>query len=163
MGWYDPIKRGTEELVEALQSGWEKLKRHSSPALTRYTRKRESDDDDALDWIPEEGWSLLSAEVAERGDEVLVRLEAPGMKREDFEITVERGHLIVRGEKRYEREHKDARYHLFESAYGSFQRAITLPCEVNVAAAEAEYTRGVLRVRLPKSEGRGDHRIPIRD
>ena len=161
MGWYDPIKRGTEELVDALQSGWEKLKRHSTPALTRYTRER-ADDDDPGD-LAEETWGLLSAEVSERGDEVIVRLESPGMKREDFEITVERGHLIVRGEKRYEREHKDERYHLFESAYGAFQRAITLPCEVEVDGADATYKRGVLMVKLPKAARGRDHRIPIRD
>jgi HSP20 family protein len=58
--------------------------------------------------------------------------------------------LIVRGEKRMQREREDGNYHIVECAYGSFERAIPLPAEVDANKAKADYKRGVLKVELPK-------------
>ncbi|MEN8181666.1 MAG: Hsp20/alpha crystallin family protein [Myxococcota bacterium] len=160
MAWYDSIKRGTDEFLENLAEGWDKLRRRSATALTRFTRGAAPAEEGALP-APEETWGLLSAEVSELGKEVVVRVEAPGMNREDFTLAVERGHLFVRGEKRFEHEEKGAHYHLFESAYGSFQRAIPLPCEVRVEEAEAQYKRGVLTVRMPRAAAATGRQIPI--
>jgi HSP20 family protein len=88
--------------------------------------------------------------VEELGNEIIMRLEVPGMEKEDFSITVEGNALIMSGEKRYERESRDSTYHVMERAYGSFQRSIPLPRNVDADRAQASYKNGVLSIRLPK-------------
>jgi HSP20 family protein len=110
--------------------------------------------------LPGGGWGVLAAEVSDDGDKVVVRLEAPGMAKDDFDLQVMDGYLIVRGEKRLEREETKGRYHVTECAYGHFERAIPLPDEVDTAKASASYKRGVLRVELPKDASH--RRAPIK-
>jgi HSP20 family protein len=75
------------------------------------------------------------------------------MERDDFDLQVLDDYLVVRGEKQLERERTEGQYHVTECAYGSFERAIPLPGEVETGKARARYTRGVLRVELPKTAG----------
>ena len=81
---------------------------------------------------------------------MLVRIELPGMDKDDCQITIEGNTLHLSGEKRFERETSDSTYHVMERAYGSFQRAIPLPRNVNIDKAQASFKNGVLTVRLPK-------------
>jgi HSP20 family protein len=97
---------------------------------------------------------VLAAEVFDDEDNVIVRLEAPGMNKDDFDLKVVGEHLVVRGENRIERERTQGRYHVTECAYGSFERAIPLPERVKSDKAHAKYKNGVLRVELPKAEPR---------
>lgn len=59
--------------------------------------------------------------------------------------------LVVRGDKRFEREYGSGSYQVMECAYRSFERAIPLRTEVDVGKAKATYKNGVLRVELPKT------------
>ena len=95
-------------------------------------------------------WGLLVADVMEGDDEVVVKLEVPGMRAQDLDIQVVDDMLVVRGEKYAEQEDSHGRYHILECAYGGFERAIALPAQVDEAGARAKYTHGVLRVVLPK-------------
>jgi HSP20 family protein len=79
----------------------------------------------------------------------------------DFTILVDESQLVIRGEKRVEREEKKARYHVIEAAYGSFERRIPMPCEVDPDNAHAAYERGVLTVRLPRVEHERRRQIPV--
>ena len=161
MAILEPIRRGAQEIAESLGEGWEWLRNRSAAALTRFRRSRE--DDEALPPIyREDRWSLLPSDVAELDDEVVIRIEAPGLDEKDFSITVVAGRLVVRGQKRFERERREAHYHLFESAYGAFERSFQLPCEVDSAGAEAKYRNGVLTVRLPRAGGGKRRRIHVR-
>jgi len=69
--------------------------------------------------------------------------------------------LIIRGEKRFEREQNRGNYHLMECAYGRFERAIPLPAEVDEEKARADYRRGLLRVTLPKTGHHTGRRISV--
>lgn len=159
--WIDALRKGTEEFLEVLAEGWEKLRHRSASGLTRFTRRADAP---TASGVPDadEAWGLLSAEVYDSDKEIVVRLEAPGMNHDDFQLSVERGYLVVRGEKHFEREHDGGHYHVFEAAYGSFERAIPLPGEVSASEAEADYKRGVLSVRLPKAAVGTPRRIPVR-
>lgn len=90
-----------------------------------------------------------AAEVVRDGDDALVRLELPGLDVEnDVTVEVDRGRLVVRGERRDERaEERDGRS-LREVRYGSFQRAFALPTHVTADAVSASYDAGVLQVRV---------------
>jgi HSP20 family protein len=80
-------------------------------------------------------------------DHIYVEADLPGMADEDVELTVHRGVLYIRGERKPE---PDRQYLYNGRTWGRFERAITLPDEVDAEAVQAELTRGVLRVSMPK-------------
>ena len=88
----------------------------------------------------------------EEKDDVVVKAEIPGMKKENLEINLSDSHLIIKGEKKQEEEVKKKGYYYSERSYGSFMRSIDLPNEVKSEKATANFKDGVLEVRLPKTE-----------
>jgi HSP20 family protein len=130
--------------------GWRELLHHSSEALTHFTHRKEKHADEStwLDNFPQ--WGLLAGEIEETEKEVVVRMEVPGMSREDCRIMTEGSTLCITGEKQSEREEHGSTYHMNERAYGSFQRSIPLPGYVDIDNAKASCKNGVLTVRMPK-------------
>lgn len=108
--------------------------------------------------------STLPAEVVESDSDVRIMIEIPGMDPADIELTVENNVLTVCGEKRWQKEEGTAEndYHLMERRYGRFARGFTLPSRVNAGAIDASYDKGILTVRLPKSEEAKPRRIEVR-
>ena len=145
------IGRAWENLTE----GWRELLSRSGNALTQFKRHREEETIGAGEIATFPYWSLLSGELEETAHDVLVRVEVPGMDKDDCQVTIEGNMLVLTGEKRFERETHDSTYHVMERAYGAFQRSIPLPCKVNIDNAKASCRNGVLTVRLPKE---GDDR-----
>ena len=102
-------------------------------------------------------WTDLEAtspaiEISEDKNDVLVKAELPGMKKEDLEINVEERLLTIRGEKKKEEERKGEGYFYSERSYGAFERCIEIPRDVQSDKAHATFKDGVLEVRLPKTE-----------
>ncbi len=97
------------------------------------------------DWAP-------TVDIVEQPEEFLVKAELPEMKKEDVKVTVEGGTLVIRGERKLEKEEKGRKFHRIERSYGSFMRSFTLPDNVDAAHVRAEYKDGLLSVRLPKVE-----------
>ena len=95
-------------------------------------------------------WSPL-VDITEDEKEFLLKAELPGVKREEVKVTVEDGVLMLSGERRFEKEEKDKKYHRIERAYGSFMRSFTLPEETPADKVAAEFKDGVLLVHLPKA------------
>jgi len=160
------IGRELSHAWESLSEGWRELLSRSSDALTHFTRNKEKEKIEgsalttSLANFPR--WSLLAGEVEETGKDIVVRVEVPGMDKEDCRITIEGNTLYLSGEKRFERETHDSTYHVMERAYGSFQRTIPLPRNVDIDKAEASYKNGVLTVRLPKAGvGETSKSIPV--
>jgi HSP20 family protein len=89
--------------------------------------------------------------VLEKEDKFLVKVELPGVKEEDVNVTVAGGTLTVEGEKKAESEVKKKGYYYSETSYGSFSRSITLPSTVDASKIEANYDKGVLEISLPKA------------
>lgn len=97
------------------------------------------------------GWSP-STEIVETPEELVLTAEFPGMDRKDIDISVDDGVLTLSGEKSAERKDEDKKTFLvWERSYGSFQRSFTLPRSVDTSKISAEFTQGVLKVRMPKS------------
>jgi HSP20 family protein len=159
MSTLDQLRQGLERAFETLMEGWEEFRARAAQALTRFTPKEGE--------IVLEGgkqaskWGFLAAEVAEDDNHVYVRLEAPGMSRDDFDIEIRGDFLVIRGEKAYRREESKGVYQLSECAYGSFERAITLPCAVQEEGASAVYRKGVLEITLPKAASSTGKKVPI--
>ena len=157
-----------EDMTQAwdrVVDGWGHLYRRATGALTRFTPGMRSDAAEETDRhalaTRSSGWGLLAAEVFDDDARIVVRLEAPGLKKQDIDLQVLDGYLVIRGEKRISRERTEGRYHVSECAYGHFERAILLPDDVEIGLASAEYKRGVLRVELPKSRSHRRKRIPV--
>ena len=91
-------------------------------------------------------------DVAETKDAIDVTAELPGVDDKDIELILANGLLTIRGEKKNERNERDAdkNWHVIERSYGSFSRSIALPFEPASDKVEANFDKGVLRVHLPK-------------
>jgi HSP20 family protein len=99
-----------------------------------------------------EGEALEPAvDVAESDGDVIVKMEVPGVEKDQLHLTVSDDRLTVRGEVRKEQEEKRKNYYRQEIRYGAFQRSVPLPVEVDAARASAELKSGMLKVTLPKS------------
>ena len=89
-------------------------------------------------------------DIYEDEHKIVLKLEVPGMKQEDFDIRVENNTLTVRGERKFEKEEKEENFHRIERRYGNFYRAFTVPNTVNTESVAASYDAGVLKVELQK-------------
>lgn len=109
----------------------------------------------AGNWLP-------AVDVEETAEELVLTAELPGMSHEDIELEVENNILTLRGEKsELRKEGEEKKYHLWERRFGSFQRSFTLPRTVKADDIVAEFTDGVLQVRLPKVAEAKSRRIAI--
>lgn len=103
-------------------------------------------------WMSEIGGGAIpAADVTETGNAYKVTVELPGLTEKDIELTIANDALTLKGEKREEREEKDANRYVSERSYGSFQRAFPLPREVDREKLTASFANGVLTITLPKS------------
>jgi len=93
-----------------------------------------------------------SVDIFENDNEVVIKAELPGMDAKDIEVRLENNVLILKGERRFEKEAKEENYHRVEREYGVFSRSFSLPAAVNGDKITAEYKDGILKVLLPKKE-----------
>jgi HSP20 family protein len=91
-------------------------------------------------------------DVSEDKNNFSVRVELPGLKREEIEVSLEEGALVIAGERKAETPGEGTEVHRRERYYGKFRRALTLPAEVVADKVQAAYKDGVLTVTLPKVE-----------
>ncbi|HEV9037169.1 MAG TPA: Hsp20/alpha crystallin family protein [Puia sp.] len=96
--------------------------------------------------------TIPAVNISENKERFEVSLAAPGMKKADFNIDVERNTLTISAETKAEKEEKDERYTRKEYSYSSFSRSFTLPEGVNKDKIDASYDNGVLTLSLPKTE-----------
>ena len=89
--------------------------------------------------------------VKESEKDISVTAELPGMDDKDIDISLTRESLTIKGEKKEDREEKGKNYYRMERSFGSFSRSIPLPAEIDVDKVKAEFKKGVLTVRLPKT------------
>ena len=104
-----------------------------------------------------------AAEIVKDGEDAVVRLELPGVDvAKDVTVEVDRGQLVIHGERRDERAEENAGRTLREVRYGSFRRSFKLPAHVTSDAISASYDAGVLTVRVTGAHaGAEAHRIAI--
>jgi HSP20 family protein len=109
------------------------------------------DELDRLFEAPLTAWAPV-LDVHEDKDSFSVRVELPGLKREDIEVALHDGALVISGERTSEKIHEDTEVHRQERYYGKFSRALTLPAAVSGDKVKAQYKDGILTVTLPKAE-----------
>ncbi|HUL29511.1 MAG TPA: Hsp20/alpha crystallin family protein [Thermodesulfobacteriota bacterium] len=110
----------------------------------------------------ERGEWLPSLDVSETKNELIVKAEVPGMDPKEIDISLSDGVLTIKGEKKQEKEEREADYHLLERSYGAFVRSLRLPADVRGDKISASYKNGILKVALPKSEEAKKKEIKIK-
>src|SRR5205085_8306857 len=101
---------------------------------------------------PEEALTTTSfappVDIYEDEHNITLKMEVPGIDEKDIDVRIENNTLTVRGERKFEKEEKEENFHRIERSYGSFSRCFTLPSTVDAEKVEADYDKGVLKIRL---------------
>jgi HSP20 family protein len=105
-------------------------------------------------WMP-------AVDVWETDKEIVLSFDLPGIPEDKIAVELEDNVLTVSGERERIQEHSNDRFYRFERRYGSFSRSVTLPTGVNEDSIQADYSDGVLEVRVPKPEEQKPRRIQI--
>lgn len=106
-------------------------------------------------------WSP-AVDVAEHENEYRVKVELPGVSKDDVKITMQENVLTIRGEKKQETETKESNLHRIERSYGTFQRSFSLPTTVKTDKIEAAHKDGILTIILPKAEEAKPKQIEVK-
>jgi HSP20 family protein len=131
-GWPEEMDRWFDR---AFRGSWPMMPR---PYWARWPRMWA-----ATAWVPE-------VDVIEKDDKILVKADVPGIKREDMEVAVEDGALVIKGRREESKEVKEENYRRSEQMAGEFYRSIALPEGVDPDAIEATLKDGVLEVVVPR-------------
>lgn len=138
---------------------WQRPELSTWPGLGRLSNLR-----DEIDRFFEAPWAelartsqLLSGwtpalDLHEDKDNFVAKIELPGMKKEDIDVTLHDGVLSISGERKSEEKFENAEVYRSERFFGRFQRSVTLPAPVAADKIKAQYKDGILTVTLPKTE-----------
>jgi HSP20 family protein len=129
----------------------EDMFRQYSPFFARALRR---DGGEGVAWSP-------VADITETDKEYLIKAELPEVKKEDVKITLDNGVITISGERRMEKEQKEANEIRVESFYGTFSRSFSLPDNIDAKTIQAEQKDGVLKVRIPKTKAEAPKKIAI--
>jgi len=130
-----------------------RLIQYERPALAGFGLGRLTSLQDSLDQLFEtERTSAPALDVAEDKDNYRVRVELPGLQRENIDVSLNDGALVITGERKAEAPEEGTVIHRQERHFGKFSRALTLPSAVAADKVKAAFRDGVLTVTLPKAE-----------
>jgi len=107
------------------------------------------------------GWTP-ALDLYEDKDSVFVRVELPGMRKEDIDLSLHDGSLSISGERRGAETYKEAEVYRAERFFGRFQRTVGLPTSVAADKVKAQYKDGILTVTLPKAEEAKPKQIDVK-
>jgi HSP20 family protein len=114
-----------------------------------------SEDTEFFGWAP-------AVDMYEDNDNVVVKAELPGMKKDDIDISLHQGNLLISGERKSESQSEDSDTSRSERFFGRFQRALELPKAVDPNKVAATYKDGILTVTLPKTEEAKPKQITVK-
>ena len=105
-------------------------------------------------WVP-------AIDVLETDEHLVLRADLPGLGREDVSIEIKDDVLTLSGERKDEQSQEAKGYYRFERSFGQFSRSLRLPAGIDAGAVTADFTDGVLTIRVPKPEAPKPHRVEI--
>ena len=110
------------------------------------------------------GHRVPAVDISEKDKSFEITAELPGMDQKNIEVKLSNGSLIIKGEKKEDKEEKRKGYYLSERHYGSFERVFNLPKGVDADKIEASFSKGVLSISLPKKPEamKADKVVPIK-
>ncbi len=142
--WNDPFRE--------LMTLQDRMNRIFDDTLTRSGRRE--DDAFAGTWTP-------PVDIVETKDRLVLKAELPGFAEEEIQLRFDEGILCLEGERKFEKESEDEKYHCVERSYGRFSRSFRLPANVDGERISASFHNGLLVIDLPKREEARPKRIRI--
>ena len=121
----------------------------------RWAHSAAESDDSNGSWAP-------LVDIFEKGDDMVISAELPGVAKEDIDVQVESNTLTLRGERKRKTEQADGETYRMERVYGSFVRSFRLPKTVDATRIAASFNNGVLTITLPKAEESKPKKIDIK-
>lgn len=114
-------------------------------------------------WNADDAYGAFTppVDIFEKGDDLIIRAELPGVDREDIDVRVEENTLVLQGERKPDNEVETGKAYRMERAFGTFSRRFSLPTTVDPTRITARYVDGVLEIRLPKAEEAKPRKISI--
>ena len=120
-----------------------------------FFRVGQMDDDAGMGlWNP-------AVDLYEKDDHFVIKAELPGVDKKDIKIDLQDRLLTLSGERTYDNEVKEENYYRRERSYGKFQRAFTLPADVDSDKIKAEFKDGVLQIEVPKPEEKKAKQVTV--
>ncbi|UCH00592.1 MAG: Hsp20/alpha crystallin family protein [Deltaproteobacteria bacterium] len=107
-------------------------------------------DDFGMPLFPRIARDVPSIDLSETEDDLIIKVEIPGIDPEDLDISIAGDILSIKGEMKQGFIEESEDYHQMERRYGSFSRTIQLPCRVMIEDVEATYKKGILNIVMPK-------------
>src|SRR5574341_1136916 len=107
---------------------------------------------DLSEFGAEIGTWMPPIDLSETAEKIIVKVEIPGIDPKEVDISMQGDTLLIKGEKKEEKEEKGKNFYRMERRYGSFSRSIDLPASVDVNKVTAEYKNGVLQITMEKKE-----------
>jgi HSP20 family protein len=106
------------------------------------------------------GW-FPSVDLSQTPDRFLIKVDLPGLEKDDIDVTVENQTLTLTGERRFDSSEEGETFNRIERSYGKFSRTFQLPSNVDSGNVEAAFAHGVLTITIPKSEEAKSRKISI--
>ena len=100
-------------------------------------------------------------DIYETESEVVLKAELPEVDQKDIEIKIDENVLILKGERKFEKETKEENYHRMERFYGNFSRSFTLPSAIDQEKIKAQYKDGLLKITMPKKAETKQKKITV--
>jgi HSP20 family protein len=147
--WDDPVAT-MRRMSEEMDQIFERLMGRSA----RSARRGQSELPDV--WAPQ-------IEVSQQGDRLVISADLPGIRKEDVQVEIEDGRIMIQGERRSASERNEGGVLRSECSYGKFYRAIPLPEGADAGAARASMHDGVLEITLPMPQRRSARRLEIQE
>lgn len=101
-------------------------------------------------------------DIQDHKNKCVIKAELPGVDGNDIDISVENGMLMLKGEKKSEKETNEKGWNRYECSYGSFYRSIPLPENVDEDQIDASFKNGVLKLAIPKTQTSEAKRIQVK-
>jgi len=111
--------------------------------------------------VSTEGVISPNVDIFERGNELVILVELPGVKKEEIELVISDDRLIVKGEIKKPEAVKEEDYILNERSYGSFTRSINLPSDIDKSSVKASFNNGILEISMLRKEEAKPREIKI--
>jgi len=105
-------------------------------------------------WLP-------TVDIVENNGNIEVKVELPGMNKDDIKVTIKNNMLRLSGERKQEEETKEKTFHRIERYFGKFCRTIQLPADIDADKIKAKYKDGVLNITLPKPKSMKPKEIEV--
>jgi HSP20 family protein len=131
------IRELEQRFEDLLPQGWGKL---SAWELPEWTKKSSLE------------LKVPDVDIVDRDDDVLIRADVPGVKKEDIDVTLTDNTITIKGSTSEEKKEENGDYYRSETLKGSFSRTMSLPSDVDGNKAESSFKDGVLEVVIPKLE-----------